>query len=67
MSDGNLVNFKFDHGDTAVITRSGETGKVIGRADYKHSKSQSYLIEYQAADGRATEGWFRDDEIALVK
>lgn len=67
MSDGNLVNFKFNHDDVVVICRSGETGKVAGRSDYKHSKCQSYYIEYQASDGRAVADWFREDEIALVK
>lgn len=39
---------------------SGETGVIVGRAEYTNSNEQ-YLVRYTAGDGRLTEGWWRTD------
>lgn len=54
--------FKFKLGSTVVIAVSGESGDVIGRAEYDTGNLQ-YLVRYKCADGRAVEQWW--DEVAL--
>jgi hypothetical protein len=48
--------------DQVAITSSGETGTVIGRAEYSTSEP-AYLIRYKAADGRAVEAWWQESAI----
>lgn len=55
--------FKFQLGQTVVIATSGETGEVIGRAEYLASQP-NYLIRYRCADGRAVEAWWTEDALA---
>lgn len=55
-------NFAHELGDSVTITASGETGKIIARAQYLHSNDQYYL-RYKCADGRAVESWWGDDAI----
>jgi len=55
--------FMFDLGQRVTIGASGETGVVIGRADYAEMRN-SYYVRYKAADGRAVEQWW--SEPALV-
>lgn len=55
--------FKFPMNYTVKIAASGETGTIVGRADYATSEN-CYYIRYKAADGRATEAWW--PESALV-
>lgn len=59
-----MGTFQFELNQVVKITSSGETGTVIGRADYTTSEC-SYLLRYQAGDGRATEQWW--SESALEK
>ena len=58
-----MAKFKFELNDTATIEVSGETGKVIGRAEYTTGEV-AFRIRYKSADGRAVETWW--DETALV-
>lgn len=46
-----------------VELRSGESGEIVGRAEYAASESQ-YLVRYVAADGRLTECWWNESAIA---
>lgn len=54
--------FAFALGEQCHITVSGETGLVMGRAQYINSPN-SYLLFYKAADGRAVEQWWRQDQL----
>lgn len=56
------MSFKFELRDEVEITVSGETGVVIGRAEYVNSDSQ-YWIRYKASDGRAVEGWHYEESL----
>lgn len=56
---------KFDLTDRVKITASGETGKVIGRAEYTYCQPH-YLVRYRAGDGRATEAWWDRDALEAV-
>lgn len=47
----------FEIGTKVRTSVSGETGTVIGVAEYAESRPQA-LIRYLAADGRATESWW---------
>jgi hypothetical protein len=51
------TEFKFELGDSVQIAESGETGTVIGRAQYM-GQSDRYQLRYKAADGRAVEQWW---------
>jgi hypothetical protein len=55
-------NFKFELGSSATITVSGESGTVIGRAQYTDNENAYYLF-YQAGDGRATKQWWKETEL----
>lgn len=56
-------SFKFALGETRAIQASGETGQIIGRAEYQTSENQYYL-RYQCADGRAVETWWGESALA---
>lgn len=56
---------KFVLGSTVIIVASGETGEVIGRAQYAHAED-SYFIRYRCADGRAVEAWWTDSALELL-
>ena len=56
--------FKFELGQKVVIVASGETGEVVGRADYSYAES-SFYIRYKSADGRAVEGWWTEQALEL--
>lgn len=60
-----MAEFKFDLKEKVEITASGETGLVIGRADYTDSHNQ-YQIRYKAADGRAVENWWAEAALEAV-
>jgi len=55
--------FKFALGQTVSLMLSGETGIVIGRAEYAHSET-GYLIRYKNAYGALVTDWW--GESALV-
>ena len=54
--------FAFQLGQQLRIAASGESGEVIGRAQYARSENQ-YLLRYRAADGRAVEGWWGESAL----
>ncbi|WP_241331153.1 hypothetical protein [Burkholderia cenocepacia] len=56
------MGFKFSLGDDVTIVASGETGEVVGRAEYADSSNQ-YYIRYKAGDGRATESWWSESAL----
>lgn len=45
-----------------TINVSGETGIVIGRAEFTASEN-SYQVRYKAADGRAIECWWNESAL----
>ena len=55
--------YKFQLDDELNITCSGETGFVIGRAEYTNQQPQ-YLLRYKSADGRAVESWWAEDALS---
>jgi hypothetical protein len=57
------MSLKFEIGATAQITVSGERGEIVARAEYK-AADPSYLLQYQAADGRAVEQWWPESALA---
>lgn len=52
------------HLDDKVTLKSGESGTVIGRAEYLN-REPCYLLRYKAADGRLTEAWWDESTICL--
>lgn len=56
------MSFKFNLGDAAKLSASGETGEVIGRAEYKSNES-SYFLRYKSADGHAVESWWGESAL----
>lgn len=54
--------FKYPLGHKVLIAVSGESGDVIGRAEYTTSEV-SYLVRYRAGDGRAVEAWWQEDAL----
>lgn len=56
------MGFKFRLGDEVAIAASGETGEVIGRAEYSNAED-GYLVRYKAGDGRATESWWGESAL----
>lgn len=54
--------FAFSLGTNVVITASGETGEVIGRAEYLTSEP-SYFVRYRASDGRAVQQWWEQSAL----
>lgn len=57
-----MDKFKIELGEVVTIEISGETGKVVARAEYLHSEQQ-YLVHYKCADGRAIESWWGESAI----
>ena len=56
------MSFKFNLSDSVKIAASGETGEVIGRAEYSNAEN-GYLVRYKAGDGRATESWWGESAL----
>jgi hypothetical protein len=54
--------FKFDLGGSATIAVSGESGTVIGRAQYLENENNYFLL-YRSADGRAAKQWWKESEL----
>lgn len=57
-----MSQFKFELKQELKIEASGETGAVLGRAEYATSENQ-YYIRYKAADGRAVEAWWGESAL----
>ena len=58
--------FKFEIGTSVEITASGESGEVIGRAEFNHCEN-TYQVRYKAADGKAVEQWWTESALSSVK
>lgn len=48
--------FAYTLGQAVTLSQSGETGSVIGRAEYVHDEPK-YLVRYLAGDGRQVKDW----------
>lgn len=57
-----MKSFKFNLNDRVIITASGETGEVLGRAEYINA-ANNYYIRYKSTDGRAVENWWTEDAL----
>ena len=51
--------FRYELEQAMKISASGETGVIVGRAEYTTAED-SYLLRYKAADGRAVEAWWSE-------
>jgi hypothetical protein len=58
-----MNQLKFALKQKVTLAASGESGEVIGRAEYTNDEPR-YLVRYKAADGRCVENWW--PESALV-
>lgn len=56
----------FELQQPVVITVSGETGEIIGRAEYTYA-DPSYCVRYKSADGRAVESWWAEGALTPAK
>lgn len=56
------MSFKFELGAKVSVTVSGETGEVIGRAEYT-TAANNYYVRYRSADGRAVEAWWQEEAL----
>jgi hypothetical protein len=54
--------FRFEINQAVMITASGESGVVVGRAEYATSEN-SYYVRYRAGDGRAVEQWWQESAL----
>lgn len=61
-----MSTFKFELSTEVEIIVSGETGEVIGRAEYLHTNEPSYLLRYAGADGRAVETWWSESALQFA-
>lgn len=58
--------FKLELGQKVKVIISTEEGIVKGRAEYPDSPN-SYYVHYRAADGRAVNSWFNEDELTSIQ
>jgi hypothetical protein len=58
-----MLTFKFALGQSVAISASGESGQIVGRAEYEHAEN-SYYVRYKAADGRAVEAWWTESALS---
>lgn len=54
--------FEFELNGKVAIVVSGETGTVIGRAQYIHDEN-GFLVLYKSADGIAVKKWWSASEL----
>lgn len=57
-----MGNFRFNLNASVTIEASGESGFVIGRAEYINS-GNSYLVRYKTNEGSAAEAWWSEDAL----
>lgn len=55
--------FSFALGAEVRIQASGETGVIVGRAEYTNARN-AYLLRYKASDGRAVEQWWSEEALS---
>ncbi len=58
-----MSRFKFELGEEVQLVMSGESGVIIGRAEYSECTIPSYFIRYKSADGRQVEDWWKESAI----
>ena len=61
----NGSSFEYDLEQRVSLLESGETGTIVGRAEYTNHMNQ-YFIRYKAGDGRQVESWWAEDAIIAV-
>ena len=54
--------FDYKLGDAVKLVLSGETGHIVGRAQFSYANPE-YRIRYLAADGRQVEDWITESAI----
>lgn len=54
--------FKFELKQIVRLIQSGETGTVVGRAEYTNT-IDGFLILYKAGDGRQVSQWWAEDTL----
>lgn len=57
---------KFGFDEEVRVIRSDESGTIKGVSFHKRTALPMYFVEYQAADARAAESWFHEDELEAV-
>ena len=57
---------KYQLNQKVSVVCSGETGIVIGRAEYATAEP-GYLIRYKCGDGRAIESWWTETALAAAE
>jgi len=57
-----VKEFTHEMGATVTLSKSGESGEVVGRAEHELSQDR-FLIRYVCGDGRQVEAWW--DESAI--
>ena len=60
-----MSEYKFNLKQQVKISASGESGEIIGRAEYTTGENM-YLLRYKAADGRAVKDWWAESAIEAV-
>lgn len=63
--DRSMSEFAFQLNQSVRLTLSGETGKVVGRAQYTNCQN-TYRVRYKSADGRQVEVWHDEDAMEAV-
>lgn len=48
------------------IAVSGEIGKITGFAQHQRDKQKQFHVEYAGGDGRASCGWFYEDQLSEI-
>ena len=61
-----MGKFKLDLNQFVELSISGEMGHIKSRAESINHCNQ-YLVHYKAADGRAVENWFDEDDVTAVE
>lgn len=65
LTSENEETFRFLLRQPVKLNDSGETGTVVGRAEYTNS-TNSYLVRYRSADGRQVEKWWAEDALTAL-
>ena len=58
-----MKKWTFELKQIVKLVESGESGTVVGRAEYSHSTACNYLVRYKAGDGRQVETWWTETAI----
>lgn len=58
--------FKFKLGEKVTVEVSGESGEILGRAEYTTAEN-NYFLRYKSADGRAVEAWWQEGALKTAE